>query len=128
MSEEQLVSKLKVQTYILIGVLIGLVIGHRFYTHSNNHGETLVVVLEQANKGMRLCDRMIAIAENNSPNESEIMTILDSLKAVNVHINENSISNELLQKLYGVNGKSEASNNYTKAVERSCIDYSNELV
>lgn len=126
MSEEQLVSKLKVQTYILIGVLIGLVIGHRFYTHSNNHGETLVVVLEQANKGMRLCDRMIAIAENNSPNESEIMTILDSLKAVNVHINENSISNELLQKLYGVNGKSEASNNYTNAVERSCIDYSND--
>ena len=68
MTEAKILSRLKLQAIVFVTILIALVLGHRFYTHSNDNGQTIVLLIDTINSQVRLSDSLLYLLEKNTVN------------------------------------------------------------
>ncbi|MBK7988092.1 MAG: PAS domain S-box protein [Ignavibacteria bacterium] len=90
MTEEKILSRLKIQAIALIAILIGLVLAHRTYTHSNDNGKTIVLAMEGIQKEILLSDSLLLLLATKSTNDTSlklnISSCLDTLQTYHKRI------------------------------------------
>lgn len=90
MTEAKILSRLKTQAIVLITMLIALVLGHSFYTHSNDNGHTIVLLIDTVNDQVHLSDSLLYLLDKNTANsmstELEITSCIATIQTQNTNI------------------------------------------